>query len=215
MGNNQSTKNSNFFSTTSTKFAFILGAVSGLAIFAVIAFIFTGTTLVKERRELGTLAGGVGVVTPKDEQKQEAQPPPSLPEGPEVINTIGTFSEVNKPICQDGKKPLVYMFSTSWCPHCTWAKPAFEAAVKDYVKAGKIVAYNWELDTNDNTLTSEKEKEVPTKDLQVYEEFNPSGSIPTFVFGCKYFRVGTGYQRENDLVREEKEFKDLIEKLLK
>jgi len=193
----------------SYKITFLLGFLVGLATFALIAFIFTGTALVKERRTIGSLTGVV-------DEKKEVQKPSTPSESPElkIINQVGTFFEVNKSICKDGGKPIVYMFSTSWCPHCQWSKPAFEAAVKDYVKNGKIVAYNWELDTNDNTLTSEKEKEVPNQDRQVYEEFNPNGSIPTFVFGCKYFRVGTGHERENDLKAEEKEFREIIDKLL-
>ncbi len=192
---------------------FLFGFFVGLAIFALIAFVLTGTALVKERRMAGNLVGSTGATG--TENQQPNQPVEKSSQGPKIINTVGTFFEVDRAICKEGKKPIIYMFSTSWCPHCSWSKPAFESAVKDYLKAGKIVAYNWDLETNDNSLTSAEEKEVPTKDLQVYREFNPNGSIPTFVFGCRYFRIGTGHERENDLAAEEKEFKEIIEKLLK
>ena len=89
-----------------------------------------------------------------------------------------------------------------------------ESLVKKYVDDGKIVAYHWDVDINDNTLTAEKESVVPAKDLAVYREFNPQGSIPTFVFGCKYFRIGNGYEQQDDLTAEKAEFEALIQDLI-
>jgi thiol-disulfide isomerase/thioredoxin len=200
------------FCGTSPKLTFLFGLITGFAILALIIFIFLGIVLVKGG-QLTSLKGNSPKQT-KETVANQGSEQETAQQWPVVVSTVGTFYEVNHTPCKDGKKPIVYMFSTSWCPHCQWSRPAFEAAVKDYVAKGKIVAYNWELDTNDNTLTTQKEKEVPIRDMQIYEEFNPDGSIPTFVFGCKYFRIGTGHERENDLAAEEKEFKDLIEKLL-
>lgn len=106
------------------------------------------------------------------------------------------------------------MFSTTWCPHCKWIKETFDLTVKEYVDSGKILAYHWELDTGDNTLTEETESAVPEAELQVYREFNPRSSIPTFVFGCKYFRVGNGFESTKDLSSETKEFQAVIESIL-
>ena len=50
--------------------------------------------------------------------------------------------------------------------------------------------------------------------MAVFTEFNPEGSIPTFVFGCKYYRVGTGYKQEDDLAAEASEFMAVIEALI-
>ena len=61
----------------------------------------------------------------------------------------------------DGK-PVIRMFSTTWCPHCKWSGPVFEKVAQEYVDAGKIVAYHWELDINDDILTPEAEGEVPS-----------------------------------------------------
>ena len=46
------------------------------------------------------------------------------------------------------------------------------------------------------------------------ETFNPRESIPTFVFGNKYWQIGNGYERQDDLIAEEAEFKRIIEKLV-
>lgn len=129
--------------------------------------------------------------------------------------TTGTFSaESDAEICVEDGKPVVYLFTTTWCPHCTWIKDTFDSTVLEYVDAGQIVAHHWEVDTGDDSLTEETEAEVPEEDLAVYKEFNPGGSIPTFVFGCKYYRIGNGYERQDDLEAEEAEFREVIEKLL-
>jgi thiol-disulfide isomerase/thioredoxin len=130
------------------------------------------------------------------------------------IAEIKTFSFREGNICLENSKPVIRLFSTTWCPHCIWIKDTFDSVVKEYVDAGKITAYHWELDTGDNTLTPEVETVVPGSELAVYREFNPKGSIPTFVFGCKYSRVGNGFESSKDLVSEEKEFKAVIETLL-
>jgi len=70
------------------------------------------------------------------------------------------------------------------------------------------------LDTGDNTLTQTVETYVPEEEKKIYSEFNPGNTIPTFVFGCKYYRIGNGYEAENDLVSEKREFIAVINALL-
>ena len=70
------------------------------------------------------------------------------------------------------------------------------------------------MDTGDNTITPEIETQVPKEILGIYEKYNPQGSIPTFVFGGKYFRVGNGYERQGDLNAELEDFRFVIGKLL-
>lgn len=127
---------------------------------------------------------------------------------------ITTFTDTGKAVANENGKPVVYIFSTTWCPHCVWVKETVDSTVAEYVAEGKIVAYHWELDTGDNTLTAEVEEGVPAEHLEVYQEFNPRGSIPTYIFGEKYFRVGNGHERSEDLDAEEAEFRAVIEALI-
>ncbi len=132
-----------------------------------------------------------------------------------VNPAIQTFSEKEGDICTEDGKPIIRMFSITTCPHCNWVGDTFDSTVKEYVNQGKIVAYHWELDTGDNTLTSVKEDTVPQEETDIYRQFSPQGSVPTFVFGCKYYRIGTGYEQENDLNAEKREFQAVIDELLK
>lgn len=129
--------------------------------------------------------------------------------------TIQTFKETSDPLCKDAEgKPLVRMFGTSWCPHCTWVKDTYRQVVEKYAAEGKIHPYLWELDTNDDLLTKEKD-EIPQSEAALFKKYNPEGSIPTFVFGCRYVRIGNGYEQQNDHGSEEAEFKAVIDELLK
>jgi len=128
---------------------------------------------------------------------------------------IKTFKTIEGPVEAIDGKPVIRLFSTTWCPHCIWIKPTFDRMAKEYIDAGKIVAYHWELDAGDNTLTPEIETSVPASEQAVFQKFNPNNSIPTFVFGGKYWRIGNGYEREDSLEKEEKEFRAVIEELIK
>lgn len=134
---------------------------------------------------------------------------------PQVTGAEGTFDvDSSLPICKEDGLPVIYLFSTTWCPHCEWIKDTFDKVAKEYMNDGKIVAYHYELDTKDNTLTSTKEDKVPQEALDAYKRFNPNGSIPTFVIGCKYWRVGNGFEAKQDLQAEEKEFRTIFDKTI-
>ena len=141
---------------------------------------------------------------------QMPAPPPT--KGP----TIGTFQSLilDEGICHEDGKPVIRLLSTTWCPHCKWIMPTFDGLMKELIDEEKVVAYHWELDIGDNTLTEEVETEVPVADLEYYQLFNERGSIPTFVFGCKYFRIGNGYESADDLAAEEQDFRDVIDALI-
>ena len=156
----------------------------------------------------------------KTENVQAPQPTQAIAPGPATVAvenpSIKTFqAKKDAVILKEEGNPVIFLFSTTWCPHCQWISQTFDKVVKEYVNSGKIKAYHFEVDTGDNTLTAEKETQVPKNYLEVYKEFNPGGSIPTFVFGAKYFRVGNGYEQQKDLVSEEAEFKAVIDDLLK
>jgi parvulin-like peptidyl-prolyl isomerase/glutaredoxin len=128
---------------------------------------------------------------------------------------IKTFNMEQGEVCRDSEgKPLVFMFSTTWCPHCKWITETYEKVANEYAASGKIKAYHWELDISDDTLTDEKETTLPDDQQKILQRFNPQGSVPTFIFGCKYYRIGNGYESQKDLDAEEKEFRAVIEDLL-
>jgi thiol-disulfide isomerase/thioredoxin len=131
-----------------------------------------------------------------------------------IIAKEGTFNIGQGEIQYENGKPVIRLFSTTWCPHCPWITDTFDNVIKEYVQTGQIVAYHWDLDSGDNTLTDDVETEVPQSELAVFQTFNPGGSIPTFVFGNKYWRIGNGYEGQNDLIAEEAEFRRIIEKLV-
>jgi len=125
-----------------------------------------------------------------------------------------TFEMQDDELCAEDGKPLVILFSTTWCPHCKWITDTFESVVKEYVDQGLIAAYHWEIDINDDTLTEEIETVVNPDHMALYTKYNPKGSIPTFVFGCQYTRIGNGYESQDDLAAEEAEFRTVIEALV-
>jgi thiol-disulfide isomerase/thioredoxin len=137
--------------------------------------------------------------------------PDAVPEG-----GFATFrsNDPNAQICVEDGKPVIFLFSITGCPNCKWIKSTFDETVKEYVGSGKIIARHWELDTKDDSLTAGVETSVPESDFAVYKAFNPRDTVPTFVFGCKYYRVGGGYEKQNDLDSEEREFRMVIEHLI-
>ena len=130
------------------------------------------------------------------------------------IGREGSFHIDTGEIVLENGKPVVRLFTTTWCPHCTWISETFDTAVTIYAEKGYIDAYHWEIDTGDNTLTPEVESEVPQSELAIFRRFNPRGSIPTFVFGEHYWRIGNGHESQNDLKAEEDDFKRIIELLI-
>jgi protein-disulfide isomerase len=135
---------------------------------------------------------------------------------PEEGGSVGSFDSLvlEDGICEEDGKPIIRLFSTTWCPHCSWIKDTFDTYMMELVDEGKIVAYHWELDTADDTLTEEVETEVPASELEIYKTFNPRGSIPTFVFGCKYYRVGNAFESQDDLDAEKQDFENVINALI-
>ncbi|HUW43965.1 MAG TPA: thioredoxin family protein [Bacillota bacterium] len=127
---------------------------------------------------------------------------------------LASFSATGDSICTDDQgRPYVLLFSTTWCPHCVWIKDTFDSlANEDF--ANQINLQHWELDTGDNLITSEIETEVPAEIGALYQKYNPKGSIPTFVFGCSYMRVGNTYEQQQDLDAELEDFKLVINELL-
>ena len=152
-------------------------------------------------------------------QKNNTDTTPDDTDTPVVDTAEPALTEGSFEYYEDGEvetedgKPVVRLFSTTWCPHCEWIKETFDSVVKEYVDAGTILAYHWELDINDDTLTEEAETEVPASELAYFEQFNPEGSIPTYVIGGKYFKVGNPppYESADDLEGISEEFRRIID----
>ncbi len=132
--------------------------------------------------------------------------------GPE----IGKFKSLLLPdgVCTEDGKPVVMMFGTTGCPFCTWSTPQFDKVAKEYMDEGKIMAYHWQFDTGDNTLTEEVETEVPESATELFRQFNSGGGVPTFVFGCKYYRIGQPYRASDDAESDEAELRAVIDAII-
>lgn len=125
----------------------------------------------------------------------------------------------NAEICTEDGKPIIRLFATTWCPHCKWIKETYIGVVEEYMAKGEIVAYLWNADVGDNVLTEKTEKQLPREENVIFQEFNPQQSIPTYVFGCKYHRIGNAFEgrsasQETLLAAEAKEFRFIIDKVI-
>ncbi len=127
---------------------------------------------------------------------------------------IKSFTGSNDEICREEGKPIVRLFTTSTCMPCEWIKDTFDEVMKDFIEEDKITAFHWQLDTGDNTLTKKKEEGIPKKEIEIFKKYNKRSTVPTYVFGCKYVRIGNFYQENRDLDAEEKEFRAVVEKLI-
>ena len=116
-------------------------------------------------------------------------------------------------ICTKDGKPIIRKFATTWCPHCSWIKESYLKVLNEY--DDKIVGRLWYMDTGDNAVTKNVELTVPLTEKNIFSSFNERNSIPTFIFGCKYYRIGNAFKKENNLAAEEAEFRFIIDKVLK
>jgi len=96
----------------------------------------------------------------------------------------GNFTKLtNEEICKENGKPIVYFFGSTSCPHCIWEHPVLEEVVQEF---GDYISFHNNMDSQN--------------DMDIFSKYS-SGSIPTLVLGCKYYRVGSG---ENDGEEKEK-----------
>jgi hypothetical protein len=122
---------------------------------------------------------------------------------------IETFTKTQDTICKENGKVIIRLFSTTKNPASKWISSTFDDLVAEY--GSEIAAYHWQLDTGDNTLTAEEESGIPKEEVDIFQKYNQDSTVPTYVFGCKYVRIGNSYET---LDEEEAEFKRVIEKLL-
>lgn len=110
----------------------------------------------------------------------------SQPKTQEEKSTIGNFLASEDEICKENEKPIIYFFGSQGCSHCKWEHPIIEKVAKNF--EGYISFHN-NMDSK--------------ADMDVFRKYS-TGGIPALVFGCKYYRVGSG-----ERLGEEKETKIL------
>ncbi len=87
----------------------------------------------------------------------------------------GGFSEAKDTnICSENGKPTIYFFGLSTCPHCKWEEPILKSVIAEF---GDTVSYHENIDSD--------------KDQDIFTKYS-TGSVPTLVIGCKYYRIGSG-----------------------
>jgi thiol-disulfide isomerase/thioredoxin len=126
-----------------------------------------------------------------------------------------TFKDTGHDICRNNEGlPIIILFSTSRCTHCKWIGETYETSVMEYAKNGLIEAHHYDLDTKDDLLTTAVETEIPQRYYEIYELDDPEEYVPYFSFGCKYDRIGNGYEKQDDYASEAWEFHRVIDTLL-
>jgi len=195
----EGTKN-NFFKDRQFLFGLLIGLLLVLAV-AVLVGIWLGLLngprrLTDQTSELEDLAG---------------------PETESIVNPeINTFElKKDAQLCQEDGRPAVYLFSIASCSHCQWIKETFDETATESQNSGKIKAYHFDVETGDDLLTAEIETQLPASAIGILNEFDPQGYVPVFVFGCQYFRIGNGYEQEDNLANEAKEFVAVIAEITK
>lgn len=125
-----------------------------------------------------------------EEEVVQVSPTPEQPAvlGEELPTTLGNFLVTEDELCQEEEKPMVYLFGSGRCPHCTWEHPIFE---KVTAKFGDL------LSVHDNMDKQGADQEV----WEQYSEIN-QGAIPFMILGCRYVRLGSG-ERVGEVAEEE------------
>lgn len=129
--------------------------------------------------------------------------------GIEMKSEIETFEKTEDSICKEDGKVIIRMFSTTKNSASNSISQTFDALANEY--KDNIIAYHWQLDTGDNTLTAVQENGIPKEEVNIFQKYNTKNTVPTYIFGCKYVRVGNAYET---LDEEKAEFNRVIEKLI-
>jgi len=161
---------------------------------------------------------GLSSVNPKpSSQTPDVLPLTPVPEADsrEPDKPFPTFNETGRDLCTDGSgRPLILLFSASSCPHCQWVGGVFDLIAGGYADRGLVAAHHYDIETGDDLLTEAAETRVPETHLDIGRRGDPDGYLPYFNFGCRYERIGTGYEEQDDLDAEAEEMRRVIEALL-
>ncbi|MFA5108297.1 MAG: thioredoxin family protein [Candidatus Micrarchaeia archaeon] len=121
-------------------------------------------------------------VAPTPTQPTPSQPTPTPTAKITDVKTVdGNFKQTTEAVCKNGSAVIVRMFTTTWCPHCVWEKPVMKAVTSTF--GDKVDLRIYDVDVQGQTPASEE---------AIWAKYNPGGSIPTLVIGCKYYKIGSG-----------------------
>ena len=123
-----------------------------------------------------------------------------------------TFTDTKDETCSEDNKPIIRFYASTNCRSCTWIQGTFYEVVSEF--SDSIVAHHWIMDKGDDGLTAEEEKGIPKQEFEIYKKYNPEKTLPTFVFGCSYVRIGNGHEQTLNLEAEKTEFRNIIEQLV-
>jgi thiol-disulfide isomerase/thioredoxin len=134
---------------------------------------------------------------------------------PDPESPFPTFMKTDlAPCTDDGGRPLILLFSAPSCSHCQWVGGVFDLVAGEYADQGLVAAHHYDVETGDDLLTEAVETGIPEVHLSIGKRGDPDGYMPYFNFGCRYHRIGTGYEKEDDLSAEAEEMRRVIEALL-
>jgi thiol-disulfide isomerase/thioredoxin len=88
--------------------------------------------------------------------------------------TVGNFITKGEEVCKENGKPIIYFFGSKSCPHCQWEHPIVEKVLKNFEG---LVSFHNNMDSQ--------------ADSEIFSQYS-DGGIPTLVFGCKYYKLGSG-----------------------
>jgi len=114
----------------------------------------------------------------------------------------------------DGQ-PVIFLFSSTTCSHCDWLGEIFDVIAMNYMEDGLIEAHHYDTPTGDDLFTDEIETEIPEEMLELYHRGNPTNRVPYLNFSCKYERIGTEYEKDQDAEAEGREIIEVIESLIR
>ncbi len=143
-------------------------------------------------------------------------PPASRYDDPFSGVSFETIYKSGFDVCTNiGGQPVVFLFTSSSCAHCKWLGKIFDVIAMNYIEDGSIEAHHYDVLTGDDLLTEEIETEIPSGIHELYLKGSPKDLVPYLNFSCKYERVGTGHEKDQDADAEGQEIIDVIETLIR
>lgn len=108
------------------------------------------------------------------QQRKEAEERAQALQQQEQNRTIGSFTVSDDEISMEDGKPIIYYFGSDACGHCKWEHPVIVNVTSNFEG---YISFHDNMNSND--------------DSDLFSKYS-TGGVPTLVFGCKYYRVGSG-----------------------